>query len=64
MLKTATEERRRSLFKVPVFRADLAFDATFDLTTEPSAIPPGVELDWERGEFVVGAHSAGAWDRH
>lgn len=55
VLKTVTEERRRSLFKVPVFRADLAFDATFDLTAEPSAIPPGVELDWERGELVVGA---------
>ena len=31
-VKTATEERRRSLFKVPVFQADVKFDATFDLT--------------------------------
>ena len=27
VLKTTTEERRRSLFKVPVFQADLKFDA-------------------------------------
>jgi inner membrane protein involved in colicin E2 resistance len=31
-IKTATEERRRSLFKVPVFQADLKLDAAFDLT--------------------------------
>jgi inner membrane protein len=53
-LRTVTEERRRSLFKVPVFRADLKFDATFDLTGTPSALPPGLELDWDRAEMVVG----------
>src|SRR5271169_6261010 len=30
-VKTATEERHRSLFRVPVFQADMKFDATFDL---------------------------------
>lgn len=54
VIRTATEERRRSLFRVPVFRADLTFDATFDLTGTPSAAPPGVELDWDRAELVVG----------
>jgi inner membrane protein len=39
VLKTVTEERRRSLFRVPVFRADLTFDAAFDLTGTPSAAP-------------------------
>jgi inner membrane protein len=29
VLKVATEERRRSLFKVPVFRADLKLDGAF-----------------------------------
>src|ERR1051326_6592013 len=32
-VKIRTEERRRSLFRVPVYRADLKFDATFDLTS-------------------------------
>jgi inner membrane protein len=53
-VKTTTEERRRSLFKVPVFRADLKFEATFDLTAPPSALPPGATLDWDRAEIVVG----------
>jgi len=49
-----TEERRRSLFKVPVFRADLRFEATFDLTGTSSAPPPGRDLDWDHAEIVVG----------
>src|SRR5208283_5349837 len=32
VVKTTTEERHRSLFRVPVFQADLKLDATFDLT--------------------------------
>jgi len=54
VLKTTTEERRRSLFKVPVFRADLRFEATFDLTGTSSAISQGVDLDWNHAEIVVG----------
>lgn len=54
VVKTVTEERRRSLFKVPVFRADLTFEATFDLTGTPAAAPPGAELDWCRAEILVG----------
>jgi inner membrane protein len=57
-VKTATEERRRSLFKVPVFQADLKFDATFDLTGVPAAAPQGAELDWSRAEIVVGVSDA------
>ena len=52
---TTTEERRRSLFKVPVFQADMKWDAAFDLTGVPAAAPPGAELDWSRAEIVVGA---------
>jgi inner membrane protein len=53
-LKTVTEERRRSLFKVPVYQADLKFDAAFDLAGVPAAAPEGAELDWNRAEIVVG----------
>jgi inner membrane protein len=57
-LKVATEERRRSLFKVPVFRADLKLDGAFDLTDVPAAAPPGAELDWSRSEIIVGVSDA------
>jgi inner membrane protein len=57
-IKTTTEERHRSLFKVPVFQADLKFDATFDLTGVPAAAPGGAELDWSRAEIVVGVSDA------
>ena len=57
-LKTTTEERRRSLFKVPVFQADLKFDASFDLTSVPSTLPPTAQLDWSRAEIVVGVTDA------
>jgi len=54
VLKTTTEERRRSLFRVPVFQADLKLDGTFDLTGVPAAVPQGAEFDWNRAELVVG----------
>lgn len=57
-LQTATEERRRSLFKVPVFRAEFTFDATFDFSATPSGGPAGSELDWSRAEMVVGVTNA------
>ncbi len=57
-VKTTTEERRRSLFKVPVFRADLKLDAIFDLTGVPTAAPPAAALDWTHAEFVVGVSDA------
>jgi inner membrane protein len=58
IVKTATEERRRSLFKVPVFQADLKLDATFDLAGGPAAAPQGAVLDWSRAELVVGVSDA------
>ncbi|HXC96703.1 MAG TPA: cell envelope integrity protein CreD [Edaphobacter sp.] len=54
VVRTTTEERHRSLFKVPVFQADMKLDATFDLTGVPSAAPQGAELDWSRAEIVIG----------
>lgn len=53
-VKTATEERRRSLFKVPVFRADLNLGGSFDLSGVPAAAPLGAVLDWARSELIVG----------
>lgn len=53
-VKTTTEERRRSLFKVPVFQADLNLGANFDLSGVPSALPTGATLDWQRAEIIVG----------
>jgi len=57
-LKTITEERRRSLFKVPVFQADLKLEAVFDLAGVPSAAPQGANLDWSQAEMVVGVSDA------
>jgi len=57
-LKTATEERHRSLFRVPVFQADLKFDANFDLSRVPAAAPQGAVLDWSRAEIIVGVSDA------
>jgi inner membrane protein len=51
---TATQQRRRSLFKVPVFKADLKFDASFELTGVPNAAPQNAALDWNQAESVVG----------
>jgi len=57
-VKVRTEERRRSLFKVPVFQADLKFDADFDLSGVPSAAPKDAVLDWARAGIVVGVSNA------
>ena len=57
-LRTTTEERHRSLFRVPVFQADLKLDANFDLSGVPAAAPQGAELDWRRAEIVVGVSDA------
>jgi inner membrane protein len=58
VLKTATEERHRSLFRVPVFQADLKLDAAFDLSGVPAAAPQGAELDWSHAQILVGVSDA------
>jgi inner membrane protein len=58
VVKTTTEERHRSLFRVPVFHADVKFDAAFDLAGVPAAAPQGAVLDWSRAEIVVGVSDA------
>lgn len=53
-VRTTTEERRRSLFRVPVFRAELQMDSSFDLTGVPTGSPSRATLDWSRAEVLVG----------
>ncbi len=55
---TQTEVRHRSLFKVPVYRSDVRFDASFDLAGVPANAPDGGVLEWSRGELLVGASDA------
>ena len=57
-VRVRTEQRRRALFKVPVFQADLKFDAAFDLAGVPSATPTDAVLDWSRAGIAVGVSSA------
>ncbi len=57
-LKTETQERHRSLFKVPVFQADMNLAGNFDLSGVPAAAPQGATLDWSRAEIVVGVSDA------
>jgi inner membrane protein len=56
VVKIATQQRRRSLFKEPVFQANSRFDASFDLTGVPNAAPQGAEFDWNRAELIVGVN--------
>jgi inner membrane protein len=58
VVTTTTEERHRSLFRVPVFQASLKLDADFDLTGVPSSAPANATLDWNRAEIIVGASDA------
>ncbi len=55
---TRIEVRHRSLFKVPVYRSDITFNASFDLAGGPAFPPDGAVLDWRRAELLVGATDA------
>jgi len=50
---THTEERKRSLFRVPVYQADTNFHASFDLSSKPS-LNPDATLDWQNATLVLG----------
>ncbi len=45
---------RGTLFKVRTYAADVAFNAAFDLSREPSAAPEGATVDWSRAALVIG----------
>lgn len=53
-----SELRTRSLFKVPIYKADVAFKAHFDLTGIAAQAPQGATLEWDRAELLVGASDA------
>lgn len=53
-VKTTTQERHRSLFKVPVFRSELKLDGNFDLTGAGAAAPHDAVFEWNRATIVVG----------
>jgi inner membrane protein len=53
-VQTTTEERHRSLFRVPVFQANVKMEGSFDLSGVPASAPSGMALDWSRAEIVVG----------
>ncbi len=57
-VEARSEVRRRSLFKVPVYVADVAFTAHFDLTGAAAKAPEGAVLDWSRAELLVAASDA------
>ncbi|MET0293470.1 MAG: cell envelope integrity protein CreD [Phenylobacterium sp.] len=51
---STSQVRQRSLFKVPVYKADVRFKAAFDVSGAAAAGPAGARLDWSRAEFLVG----------
>lgn len=55
---TTSEVRSRSLFRVPVFEADIAFTSQFDLSRAGQNAPAGAQLDWSRAELLMGASDA------
>lgn len=57
-VQAKSEVRHRSLFKVPVYQADLAFKADFDLTGVAAQAPRDAVLDWARAELLIGASDA------
>lgn len=53
-----SEVRKRSLFRVPVYQADVTYSAVFSLANAGREAPAGAVLDWTRAELMVGASDA------
>ena len=53
-----SDVRRRGLFKVPVWTADLVYKSSFDLAPSVARAPAGAALDWSRAEILLGASDA------
>lgn len=53
--KTTSEVRSRSLFRVPVYTADIAFNARFDFSQVAAEAPAGAVLQWEKAQLLTGA---------
>jgi inner membrane protein len=57
-VNTQAEERHRSLFKVPVYRSEITFNATFEVPAAASNLPSGAELDWSHAQLGIAASDA------
>jgi inner membrane protein len=57
-VQTKAEIRRRSLFKVPVWTADLKLTSRFDLAESAARAPRGAKMEWDRAELLVAATDA------
>lgn len=55
LVATRSEVRRRSLFSVPVYSADVSFSGRFEPAGAARFAPRGAVLDWTRAELLVGA---------
>jgi inner membrane protein len=55
LAKTKSEVRSRSLFRVPVYTSDMAFDAHFDFSAVAAEAPAGAVLQWDKAELLTGA---------
>ena len=53
-----SDVRKRGLFKVPVWTADLTFESRFDLGPSVARAPAGAALNWSRAEILLGASDA------
>ncbi|MEK6397930.1 MAG: cell envelope integrity protein CreD [Terriglobus sp.] len=51
---TKTQERKRSLFRVPVFQADAEMNASFDTSHVAAGLPADAQIAWKDAEIVVG----------
>jgi len=57
-VNTQAEERHRSLFKIPIYRSDITFNASFDIPAVTNNLPTGAELDWSRAQLGIAASDA------
>lgn len=55
--ETVTEERKRGLFKVPVYTADLGIDFNYDLAGLTDWVRDGETIIWDRSYLQVGLTS-------
>lgn len=57
-VKIQTQERRRSLFRVPVFQADAEMHGTFETSHVSMNLPGNAQIAWKDAEIVVGMSDA------
>lgn len=53
-VSTQADEVKRGIFPVPIYTADIAFDATFGGLPPTPKLPEGAAIDWSRAQLVIG----------